>query len=575
MTTTLKMTTGVLPMGRFSLWLIAFLLLTKTPTIAQWIDIGGKWPAAITFMASSSHALFASTAKSVYRSTDGGEVWTAVIDTTAVVYFRSIAVSGDTIYALAVKSGPFISLDGGVSWHRNHAGLPSNLPYPGGYCVTGGNGKAFVGTLDSGVYVLDRPDAAWRQVNLGLDNLSVRALTLHGDTLIAGTGGGVYISANQGDSWSLANNGLNIDDVLSFASGAGKLFTGTWGGLFVSASSPPSWSSISSGPNSPFWSAGNDVTTADFESVVVSGDYIFACTSGGVYFTHDNGVVWRNVITSGGEVNTLMIRNDTLYCGGGLGITLRPVSDFFPPEAPEATAPDISSSASFTANWIAAAGAAAYQLDVARDSLFADAVTGYTPVVPGDSESISGLSGGRYYYRVRAVNEFGDTSPNSNVISFCVSPPTPTISISGNDGFTLHSSAPSGNQWFQDGNAISGANANTFTVTQVGVYTVQVTIGGCSSAVSDDFPAAIAGDINGLQAFALYPNPARDHIFVSGIREPMVSSAVTDITGRRTALKLTRQGEALAGDIGNLTLGVYILEINTGSAIGRVKFIKQ
>jgi uncharacterized repeat protein (TIGR02543 family) len=73
----------------------------------------------------------------------------------------------------------------------------------------------------------------------------------------------------------------------------------------------------------------------------------------------------------------------------------------------------------FTANWVSAASAAGYYLDVATDSGFAGMVAGYGNKDVGNvtSLAITGLSSNTaYYYRVRAYNGSG-TSDNSNVIS--------------------------------------------------------------------------------------------------------------------------------------------------------------
>lgn len=52
-------------------------------------------------------------------------------------------------------------------------------------------------------------------------------------------------------------------------------------------------------------------------------------------------------------------------------------------------------------------------------------------------------------------------------------------------GVRLTSDAGSGNQWFKDGVAVSGATAQTYNPVEAGSYTVQVTSGGCISDMSD------------------------------------------------------------------------------------------
>jgi gliding motility-associated-like protein len=69
-------------------------------------------------------------------------------------------------------------------------------------------------------------------------------------------------------------------------------------------------------------------------------------------------------------------------------------------------------------------------------------------------------------------------------------PSTPTIGAGGPTTFcaggsvVLTSSSATGNQWYKDGLAISGATNQTYSATASGAYTVIVTASGCSSAAS-------------------------------------------------------------------------------------------
>ena len=70
---------------------------------------------------------------------------------------------------------------------------------------------------------------------------------------------------------------------------------------------------------------------------------------------------------------------------------------------------------SFSANWGALTGAVSYVLDVATDSAFTSFVSGFNGLNVGNvtTYSVTGLSGGPFYYRVRAVNATPTTSGNS------------------------------------------------------------------------------------------------------------------------------------------------------------------
>ena len=111
--------------------------------------------------------------------------------------------------------------------------------------------------------------------------------------------------------------------------------------------------------------------------------------------------------------------------------------------------------------------------------------------------SITGASANTYKantsgdYTVQTTNNNGCLS-SSVVITVTVNPipTTPAITAGSNTTFCnggsviLTSSSTSGNQWFLNGAAITGATTTTYTATASGNYTVQTTSNGCVSAVS-------------------------------------------------------------------------------------------
>jgi hypothetical protein len=124
---------------------------------------------------------------------------------------------------------------------------------------------------------------------------------------------------------------------------------------------------------------------------------------------------------------------------------------------------------------------------------------------------IATLSGN---YSAKVING-GCASPASNLVSVNVSatPPIPVITQNGN---VLTSSAASGNQWYLNGNAIAGATLNTFTAQTSGVYTVNVTINGCTSSLSAGLNVVVTAinspDLN--KKITIFPLPAHDYLFI-------------------------------------------------------------
>ena len=111
--------------------------------------------------------------------------------------------------------------------------------------------------------------------------------------------------------------------------------------------------------------------------------------------------------------------------------------------------------------------------------------------------------------KVTGVNDCGTgvSSPNYNVTVNPI-PATPVITQHGD---TLTSSANTGNQWYLDGVAITGATGKQHIAVYTGTYTVVVTLSGCSSAVSNSILVLPVGitEVSISRTLSVYPNPSK------------------------------------------------------------------
>ena len=109
------------------------------------------------------------------------------------------------------------------------------------------------------------------------------------------------------------------------------------------------------------------------------------------------------------------------------------------------------------------------------------------------------------------------TTATSNAITMIINavPPKPTITQNLS---VLTSSAPVGNQWYLNMGIIPGATNQTYTVTVNGSYTVQVTLNGCASPMSDPIVINNVGlyDMNNTtKTLSIVPNPSNGNFTVS------------------------------------------------------------
>lgn len=137
-------------------------------------------------------------------------------------------------------------------------------------------------------------------------------------------------------------------------------------------------------------------------------------------------------------------------------------------------------------------------------------------------------------------------------------PAKPSITV---DGFTLNSSSNVGNQWYLDGAPINGAIDSTYTPSQSGSYTVQVTENGCTSDASDAYlhTHVSVGSSLANKGPMVYPNPSSGVLHIHS-PEDVRSIQVYDLTGK---MLLEKRGPSDVLNLKSWDAGSYLLVIRT------------
>ncbi|MFM7851413.1 MAG: T9SS type A sorting domain-containing protein, partial [Flammeovirgaceae bacterium] len=164
--------------------------------------------------------------------------------------------------------------------------------------------------------------------------------------------------------------------------------------------------------------------------------------------------------------------------------------------------------------------------------------------------------------------------------SFCIKPAKPTITVSGTntETITLTSSASVGNKWYLNGTAIPSATNATLTVTAAGagVYKVQVVIDDCASEFSLDTPLIVTGDLpRNANAIGVYPNPIEDKLELIGIKGELSNVQLVDLAGRQNTILFEKHGDNYQANVQHISSGMYVLQVQDGTMIHRVKVIKK
>lgn len=166
--------------------------------------------------------------------------------------------------------------------------------------------------------------------------------------------------------------------------------------------------------------------------------------------------------------------------------------------------------------------------------------------------------------------------------TFCINPTKPTVTFTNanTENATLTSNATTGNQWFLNGVAITGATGVTYKPTSSGSYTVTSTIEGCSSQPSDSQVLIITGDINlAKNDFLLFPNPVEGgelSVVLAGFEKGKVNIKIVDLLGKTYQEFTGEGGEVVKTDVSRLSVGQYIVQASQHSKKASSSFlIKQ
>jgi len=194
------------------------------------------------------------------------------------------------------------------------------------------------------------------------------------------------------------------------------------------------------------------------------------------------------------------------------------------------------------------------------------AITGLT-----SNTTISGLIAGSYTFTV--MNESGCISSGTEVTINLqpVTPVTPYITLNGD---TLHSNAPSGNQWYNKNGLIYGETNQDLLVTTGDEYYVVVTINGCSSDQSNHILNVGIKTTEYKKIIKVYPNPVTNEltIEIKGNTQKMnfeIFNSLSQIVFKGNLVEKT------VVQTSNLYPDVYIIRLENKKSLKFIKIIQE
>ena len=219
--------------------------------------------------------------------------------------------------------------------------------------------------------------------------------------------------------------------------------------------------------------------------------------------------------------------------------------------------------------------------------VFTGTCSGFTCVVGndqfcGDKSEVNWCSTSGTTYHI-LVHGWSSSSGNYSLVMSSQSlPAKPTITLTGanTENTVLTSSISSGNQWYRNNTAITGATNSSYTATLAGIYKVAASINGCQGPFSDDFPLIVTGDLDSHQTMStdIYPNPSCDRITLllgDFEKDQPVFIRISDMQGRlMTATTGLGQREKVV-DIHQYATGNYFAVLQQSAKVITKKFVKS
>ncbi len=334
----------------------------------------------------------------------------------------------------------------------------------------------------------------WEPLGSGAD-APVYALYSNGDDLIAGgeftLAGGVAterIARWNGTAWGAIGSGLD-GVVYAISLHGGQLVVGGEFSGAVSTWNGTAWSTLGTGVNGTVYDISSDNT-----DMVIGGEFTSSTDPSILNLANIEGGSWKNPGETNERVNAVSILNGVIHLGGSFSKIGSQNHDYFGrsaldlPDAPIAVFPVNSSSEVTTSpifRWLPVNNAFSFQLQVSNSNEFTAVEH---DVILSDANQLqldlgNGLSD--YYYRIKAVNNLGE-SAWSDVATFrtrlayplAISPQVSQSGLGSNVDFAWNSVPQAQSYWLQIAN--SSNFENTLIADESGLSQTTFAVSGLS-----------------------------------------------------------------------------------------------
>ncbi len=236
----------------------------------------------VTFFQNDDAKLYGGDFKGLFVSANNGENWSAVNLGISPISVYTIAKSQTGDFFVGTNNHVFRSTDNGTSWNRYSSGLTQNNVYAFGF---GSNNIVIAGTY-SGLFRSTNNGVNWSTITITANSFKKISVTISG-VMFAGSDKGLFRSTDNGANWMDVSAGLADSNVYALDTDSlGNVYAGTLGtGIYKSTNNGDAWTLISSGLSYPF---------ADYIAAAPNGK-LFVSTRAALNRSTDGGATWTSI----------------------------------------------------------------------------------------------------------------------------------------------------------------------------------------------------------------------------------------------------------------------------------------
>jgi photosystem II stability/assembly factor-like uncharacterized protein len=302
-----------------------FLIAGSNNEVFRSSDFGNSWEQSATLfqglydpeIITHGYDLYAVGRSALYSSSDNAQTWVQ-LNFVPTAYKNSITFINNDFF-LASDSGLFKSTDFGNIWTAVNLGCQlsmfTRVISAGKVLLTGTYLSIFRSTDNGNI---------WESANFNFKRESITQVTAYGENVFAAVLRGAYTSSNNGDVWFESVNNRSRHGVTALDVLGNIIFAATYDGrLLKSADNGSTWNDIPN--NSP---GGFRITALDVngEQILFGVTRNSAPVGGGIHYSSNNGLNWSVLGGSKYGVSDVAINNNYLYVASPLCLRGRDVS---------------------------------------------------------------------------------------------------------------------------------------------------------------------------------------------------------------------------------------------------------